>query len=374
MKRITHLLIVLIFLVGCSSQPVLKIIVTNNDVDRTHETIEIKSSELKAAAPDLGLNEVQIFDKDNTIITSQKIDENLDGKIDLIIFQTNLKTNETQTFLLKSANAPDIKSKTFARFVPEREKDFAWENDRIAFRMYSQKLAEKENVDSGIDVWVKSVDHLVIDKWYKGADYHTDHGEGLDFYKVGPSRGCGGLAFLVDKKLQPTGGYVDYKMITNGPIRSEFELSYSPYEIDGEKYQETRRISIDAGWNLNKIQSTIATENSLPVAIGLKMQADPAKAAVNSEKGFITLWENITDEIGSLGQAVVINRAKDRGRDIINNHHLLITEFGKDNSIDYYAGAGWSKSLQFDNQEDWLKYIENIAHRINHPITIRIEK
>ncbi len=374
MKEIKYLLIIFIVLSRCNNHSEVKIIITNNDIVRQNETIEITTKSLDNVLPNLIVKDLQVYDANGQLITSQKIDEDMDSEIDLIIFQTDLDEREKQVFILKPGKAPMVESKTFCRFVPEREKDFAWENDRIAFRMYSRELSEKEGVDSGIDVWTKRVDHLVIDKWYEGEDYHTDHGEGLDFYKVGPSRGCGGSAILMDGKLQPTGGYVDYEIITNGPIRSEFELQYAPYEINGKEYKESRRINIDAGWNLNKIKSTIDSENSLPVAIGLKMQADPAKAVVNSGKGILSLWENVSDENGKLGQAVVINDHQDSGRDIINDHHLLITKFEKDNSVEYYAGAGWSKSSHFENVEDWNNYVDNIAYRINHPVKIKIEK
>ena len=52
-----------------------------------------------------------------------------------------------------------------ARFVPERKDDFAFENDKVAFRIYGPTLRDsKEN--SGVDCWVKRVDYPIIDKWY----------------------------------------------------------------------------------------------------------------------------------------------------------------------------------------------------------------
>ena len=52
-----------------------------------------------------------------------------------------------------------------SRFVPERKDDFAFENDKVAFRIYGPALKDsKEN--SGIDCWLKRVDYPTIDKWY----------------------------------------------------------------------------------------------------------------------------------------------------------------------------------------------------------------
>lgn len=90
--------------------------------------------------------------------------------------------------------------------------DFAWENDKVAFRTYGpacQKLFEDGKpgglISSGIDCWLKRVDYPIIDKWYKkneaGGSYHVDDGEGLDNYHVGTTRGCGGTAIIEDGKL-----------------------------------------------------------------------------------------------------------------------------------------------------------------------------
>ena len=42
----------------------------------------------------------------------------------------------------------------FARFVPERMDDFAWENDRIGFRVFGPALSLVEETGNGVDVWV----------------------------------------------------------------------------------------------------------------------------------------------------------------------------------------------------------------------------
>ena len=44
-----------------------------------------------------------------------------------------------------------------AKYIPKRMDEIAWENDRIAHRIYGPALAMKEPTGSGIDVWVKSV-------------------------------------------------------------------------------------------------------------------------------------------------------------------------------------------------------------------------
>ncbi len=74
---------------------------------------------------------------------------------------------------------PPFPTKTFARYVPERLDDFAWENDRIAHRIYGPALETAaaggfQMIASGIDVWSKRVRYPIVDRWYlKSHDnYH----------------------------------------------------------------------------------------------------------------------------------------------------------------------------------------------------------
>ena len=80
--------------------------------------------------------------------------------------------------------------RVYARFVRERHDDFAWENDRVAFRLYGPALEtfEKEPLtSSAVDAWSKRTSRLVLNDWYLVDDYHRDHGEGGDFYPAGKS-------------------------------------------------------------------------------------------------------------------------------------------------------------------------------------------
>jgi hypothetical protein len=359
----------------CEKKEVIKIIVKNPiNITRRNETIELTKSEIKKIAPELSFDSLQVVNSAGEITANQKIDRDDDGQNDIIIFQTDMKAGETKSFKLKSEESREFPTKTYARFVPERKNDFAWENDRIAYRMYSKKLEKEENVDSGIDVWTKRVSDLIIDKWYKHGDYHTDNGEGLDFYKVGPSRGCGSLALLKNGKMYGFGGYTDWKIITNGPIRSTFELSYAPIEIDGKQYRETKRISLDAGWNMNRIKSKIDTEDEAKIAIGLAIHEDQEQGSVkyNGELGYVSFWEPAAKSNGHLGTGIVIGNEKYLNGKKIENHHAIKTSVRSNGTVCYYAGAGWDKSKHFTDQDSWNKYIKNIALRINNPVKVKL--
>lgn len=116
--------------------------------------------------------------------------------------------------------------KAYAR--PARGSDVAWENDRIAFRVYGPTVRDK--VRSGVDVWAKSVDYPILDKWYKlmaeGKDYHTDRGEGCDFYHMGKLLGCGGLAVWIDGKPYASESYDSFNITKNEGDKIDGEAKF----------------------------------------------------------------------------------------------------------------------------------------------------
>ena len=142
------------------------------------------------------------------------------AQYDDLVFTYDFAAGEKRaTFTVEAvatATPPDAPC-VYARMVPERFDDIAWENDRIAHRMYGFALnspaAGGERLrGSGIDVWAKRVSYPIVDRWYaKGHDqFHKDEeGEGLDLYSIGGSRGAGGTGIWDGTKLWTSDNFVD---------------------------------------------------------------------------------------------------------------------------------------------------------------------
>jgi hypothetical protein len=142
----------------------------------------------------------------------------------------------------------------------------AWENDRIAHRMYgfalnspAADLVHERLRGSGIDVWGKRVTYPIIDRWYaKGHDqFHKDgEGEGLDLYSIGGSRGAGGTGAWDGSKLWTSDNFMTSQVLSNGPRRAAFKLTYAPVGCGGAgKVQETKTITVDCGVNFDSVAS-----------------------------------------------------------------------------------------------------------------------
>jgi hypothetical protein len=253
-------------------------------------------------------------------LLAQAVDTDFDAlrRPDIVIFQADFAPSETKTFTAvlgaKHVYKPN-QFKAHGRFVRERFDDFAWENDRIAHRTYGRGLETWEGEplsSSTIDIWSKRTPRMVIDEWYMGDDYHTDNGEGADFYSAGPSRGCGGNGLWAADRLWVSRNFVESHVLANGPIRVLFELVYEPFDANGLSVAEVKRISLDAGSQLDRFQSTYKPFTrpgqgvTLITGIGLKKVAGEQKDA-NASRGWLAKWERVEKNAGMQGLAIVMD-------------------------------------------------------------------
>ncbi len=265
------------------------------------------------------------------------------------------------------AAAQTLEPGTFCRFVPERSDDFAWENDKIAFRTYGPALhASGEN--SGIDCWLKRVDYPIINKWYKenaeGKSYHKDHGEGYDPYKVGASRGCGGTALWIDGKMVLANVFKQWKVVKSVKEESVFVLTYY-WEHDGDSYEEVKKISLKLGDRLFKTVSTFRKNgkiaNDLAIAVGVVRHKKSNKLSKNLDKGWVSVWENLDDS--ELGTAVLMDPSRiekyelyETGKNL-EDHTLLITKTDKNGQVEFHAGYGWKRAGEINTAGEWESYL-----------------
>jgi pectinesterase len=370
------------------------------DIARPSETITIPWSEVNKAIPGALLQKIAVKDAAGNVLPYQVTNVAPQAKdpkgegiaYGELIFQHSFAAGEKSAkFTIEKIEgvAPVFPTKAFARYVPERLDDFAWENDKIAHRTYGPALGEpvpaggaKEVlVTSGIDVWCKRVDYPIVDRWYnKGHDhYHKDQGEGMDMYQVGPSRGCGGTGVWDGKTLHVGRNYKSWKVIANGPIRAVFELSYDTWMANGVMVSEVKRFTVDAGHNLDRIESTfqITGAKEAVVAIGLnKNPADRGQEPVIESKnvaasGALTQW-TVQKTNGSLGTGVIVPGAEFVGFAEDDRNLLVLAKVTSGQALRYYAGAGWSKAGEFTDYAKWQTYVENLAARARAPVSVTL--
>ncbi len=369
-------------------------------IARPSETIAIPWTEVNKAMPHALIQHIAVRDEAGHVIPHQvtnvapeaKDPKNEGVAYGELLFQHDFAAGEKKAiFTVERIDdvAPVFPTRVFARYVPERLDDFAWENDRVAHRTYgpalgapdTEKRGKEVLVTSGLDIWCKRVSYPIVDRWYnKGHDhYHHDEGEGMDMYGVGTSRGCGGTGVWDGSKLYVGRNYKTWKVIANGPVRAIFELTYDAWDANGVKVDEVKRFTVDAGHNVDQIDSTFTVEGGkeITVAVGLnknsgdKGQDAKAQITKNQDEGWFTQWE-VQKTNGSIGEGIIVPGPALQGFAEDAANQLVLAKVSSGQPLRYYVGAGWTKSGQFSSQADWNAYIATEAARAKSPVKFEI--
>lgn len=392
--RIFIVCVAISILSACAPSPlVVELNVSNNlDVARKSETIELDLMQIPKLLSAFSPEQIIIREgNSDQIVLSQLIDLDGDKKPDQLIFQSDFIAKEQKHFHVEGleikTDLPTSEISTFARFVPERIDDFAWENDKVAFRTFGPKAQaitesgeEGGTLSSGIDCWLKSVDYPIIDKWYKqdleqGKSYHEEHGEGLDNYHVGSSRGTGGIGIWKDDVLFTSKNFESWKIIANGPIRTIFELNYGTWNADGLNVQEIKQISIDLGSNLYKNTLKLQNHNELPnITLGISLHEKLGEVEVDTKKGWFRYLE--PHEGSELSTAIVVDPSivkefVDLRVDEPDGSNLLVV-CEPAAEVTYYSGFTWKNSNQFELPSGFDAYLANFADRIASPLAVEV--
>jgi len=320
-----------------------------------------------------------------------------------LLFQHDFAAGEkSATFTIETVatQVPPYPSKVYCRYVPDRLDDFAWENDLIAHRIYGPLLEDKNVAGpdlmpvggSGVDVWCKRFPYFVIDRWYN-KDHnalHTETGEGLDMYETGQARGDGGVGVWDGQTMHVSHDFTSYKIMANGPIRAEFQLSYDAWDAgNGVKISEVKHYIMDAGHYLDRVESTFTITGAEEVTMGIGVTEHNQRnetrsiAPANDEKNlWVSLWETYPTN-GQLGTAVLLSpEAKFAGfakaqkneppSAGIRPDDLILAKVKNGETLRFYAGAAWENLGSIKTGEQWTAYLTAEAQRLRAPVKVSV--
>ncbi len=357
-------------------------VVVRNDADFSRtEIVEVAVKDLKALAKPADLARVHVTDATSgRSVLAQGVDTDGDYDDDTLVFQATVGPKSSARFSLITGEVRKYKKEDFrvyGRFNRERFDDFAWENDKVAFRMYGEALETWQReplTSSAVDAWVKKTPRLVVNDWYLVDDYHKDHGEGGDFYSAGRTRGCGGSGLMSGDTLYVSKNFRKSRVLSRGPIRLLFELTYDAWDTGGVKVTETKRVTLDAGSNFNRFESVFRTDsggalpNFLLEAAGIRKEK-AADLRVDAKGGVIRQWQPLSafGNDGSMGCAVVVEPGRVAATTELDGNVLLSFRPGP-----YYSGTGWDRSGDFKTVADFDAAVGLFAKRIASPLKVEV--
>jgi unsaturated rhamnogalacturonyl hydrolase len=326
-------------------------------------TVEIPWASVVAKLPAAKPETIAVLDERTSRFLVTQLITGADGKPSLL-FQTGLHAKQAKTFILVSgldrSKLPVSVRSTFARYVPERLDDFAWENDRTAWRAYGPALWKQDGptkTGSGVDVWGKNDRLPVVNRMFKEKSYHAaDLGYGIDCYKVGTGPGCGGIAAVRNGEyIQPT-CYEKWSLGENGPIRSTFRLTYAG--------NITRDFTIDLGSDFFKILNNWPSA-VMPAAGCTSRPAKPGDAAEGP--GWCAAWENGDGVPCFNGVAIVVPGGS---KPITRGETKWITGTSSA-GMTFWAGSCWSSGKDYHSAKDWFAAVERFRAGLEAVVTVQ---
>ncbi len=357
-----------------SQDKVMAVLAVENPsaLDRS-ELAEVQWSALIKRNPAIDLANFKVVDATGAEVPWQLENGNAGGKRRLLL-QLKLAPHEKIKLTVLTGKAMSFDRKVYGRYVPERFDDFAWENDKVAHRMYGKALESRKDNAFGTDVWVKRTERLIIDDWYKRGDYHTDHGEGMDYYSVGFTLGAGDIAPFNKDSIYYSGNYRSWKILENGPLRFTFQLGYENWDVAGKPVSVTKTISLDAGSHMNRIEVAYKfSGKELPAVVGIVKREGEGRVLMREKSGILGYWEPEHGQDGHTGIGVIC-QVNPLRIDEDKKHFLMHVDAKPGQPLVYYHGSAWNKAGHITDHALWFAYLERFSEGLRKPVIVRVLK
>jgi hypothetical protein len=396
-------------------------IINPKEIERADELIILKRQLIEQKLGTLADNQfVRIITPGNEAVAVQFDDLNKDGIWDEAAFRYTLKPNENALFQMSATNTaqsepvarahvrmrkknadntfgPLLDSVTVPGSTPPT--DFnkqklppyltegpAWENDKVAFRIYLDTRNTK-------DIYGKRIPAMMMDT--VGANpansYHNLAPWGMDILAVGKSLGAGSLALFVpgvngkDTLVRLGGSSVEqvtYEKVADGPTRAILRMHYKNWRAvsTAAPINVTEEISISAGKYY--YESAVTVENA-PAGSRLVTGIVNLKSKKSNEVStggckVLYTYDLQSENNDLLGMAVIVkdNQFTSFGKtpnaesEVLNTYTVSMPVSAEPTQFRFVAG--WEKSdLLFTRQESFVKYLENEALKYGNNIIIK---
>ncbi len=422
MKRILLVLAVAsLFFQACKKEATL-VLENPLDSERIDETLILSRADVEKIVGTIGEGLAPVLKKNRVLVPSQADDMDGDGKWDELAFTLDFQASEKIELaceLVPENEYPAFEKRTNVRLgLPDgngkwKEADHAvapvglagfptisqgegvaWENDKFGFRVYFDCRNAK-------DLFGKLKPGLIIDKVHtpEMGSYHELADWGMDVLHCGSSLGAGGLAMLENDSLYRLGSteVYEYQKITEGPVRSVFDLKYKGWDVAGQKLEAVEHISIFPGkyWFQSDVTvSGVEGEKQLVTGIVTsKLKNEPYQFDANAAYKAIATLDIQSMNNDELGMAVMLKKdeatriARTTDIDYYKLGYQTVPEKNFSNVISetyyvaqkiknnvparHYFYAVWGlENPKWKNIDNFRQYIKEEADKLSSPIVV----
>ena len=388
----------------------VKLIISNPSDEFRQQVVEVEAKELFSRLGIQGGRQFVILDPARLELPYQLT---YDGKV---LIDAGVSPHATLTFTAQKGTPKTYPTVCFGQLYPERKDDYAWENDRGAYRVYGPALQRTGERSYGIDVWSKNTPELVVEQryWtedvimmptverlrrenrqygdsvYRTISYHHDHGRGMDLYRVGATLGCGTPALLLDDIIYPL-CFESYAILDNGPLRTTVQLDYGKTAFGNDSIKERRIISLDKGSNFCRMTVTFdGLSKPARVASGVALHSEAYGNAVDKTtdriiaKDYVAYADPTDNPRVNSCQLFVATLYPDSNVETKvqlfdkphdgSEGHLLGIHHNYNNAepFTYYFGSAWSK-YDVRTMQEWQQRIEWTLRSLREPLKVTFQ-
>lgn len=369
MRKTIYIILSLLAFAACGSGGGMVAVVENaSELGREKETVEIAWDGLRRAG--VTADNVVVTAPDGVQIPSQVIFDGA-GEPETLLFQATVAAGGSAEYRIAAGWREAYETQAYGRYVPERADDYAWENNMVAYRIYGPALEDPQT--QGVDVWVKSTPRLVINEWYGKNDYHHNHGEGMDCYKVASTLGGGALAPVADGHVILSGNYATQRCLANGPVRTMAEFTYPPMKVGGDNVTMTRRIWLDANTRFTVQEYMFdGFDGEIDVAAGIVLHDVRSKA---SGDGYAAVTEAASDSADPVRDGdIMLGVVLGGGAVTEADGHILVTgRVAAGERIRMRNGSAWSQGGMSGAQE-WERIVREESLRAAAPLKVTLRR
>ena len=398
--RTLSLLICVMVLAACQKTTKLKL--TNDlSVPVSGKRLVLKKTDFS----DLATSYFTLKDSKGTLIPIQFDDMDGDGVWDEVAFECDFEASEVLDLELSATDKlPEFPKNTnvYLGYSPERNNEFtsvaansrpsdhvalstpylyqyegpAWESELVGFRTYFDSR-------NGKDIFGKAKPQLCVEQIGLGENYHEMQDWGMDVLKVGSSLGAGALAMFREDSIYRLGDTetADFRIITEGPVRSVLELTYGGWNVGGATYTVTETISIWAGKRSYESRVRLGGREGNEILVtGIVDLKKAAKGELKS--GGIQIMYTYGDQSenhDNLGMGLLVaeagfagfSKAPEEGDGVTNTYTALLNPV--DDLYNFHFLAGWEvENEAFANQSGFEAALIEVANELNANITVEL--
>jgi unsaturated rhamnogalacturonyl hydrolase len=355
---------------------------------------------------------------DDSVIPSQAIDDDGDGKKDTLLTLVDLGPTEQKSLSIVTdrravvATSPkltqaEISHKVGGEWRPRKDKPELKEYVGGTFKNVDKLRAPAEHTDhskfiryEGPGIESDLVAYRVYLDWRNGFDifgkkvttpvlqgigqdgfesYHHMAPWGMDILKVGQSLGAGGFGFWKNKKVELVSDVQSWEatIVENGNLYSAFRIDYGGWKVDGKKVDVSATFSMTGGSRL--VRTRIELSEELPnLAVGLVKHE-----GVEAVQGSTDVTGRAYTYTGShgkqslngdqLGMAVLMQQGTRQSQETDKSNFATVVE-PEGKKAEYFFVAAWEGEPGAPkNKADFVQYLERETEALTIPPRVRLK-